>query len=122
MKAMNYWKNIGLATVSVLGLASVASVVHADESVAQVPTRTVRYSDLNLNTQAGAEMLYKRIRNAAEQVCGDVDSRQLQQAAAAKACVDRAIIAGTHAVNHVRLTSTYDAHAGAAQTATSASL
>jgi hypothetical protein len=43
-----------------------------------------RYSDLNLDTQAGAAALYQRIRHAAEQVCGKTDSRRLDQLAAAR--------------------------------------
>jgi UrcA family protein len=118
MKTINYWKNIGLATVTVLSVASLAISVHADESIAQVPARTVHYSDLNLNTQAGTEVLYKRIRRAAEQVCGDVDSRQLKEAAAARACIEQAVIGSIRAVNNPRLTNTYNAHLGAARTAT----
>ncbi len=105
----NIWNVTMAATVAVC-LASVTIVAHADEAA-----RTVRYADLNLNTQAGAAVLYKRIRNAAEQVCGDVDSRQLAQAAAAKACVDKAIFTGVHSVNSPKLTNEYNAHAGIAQ-------
>ena len=71
------------------------------------------YADLNLNTQAGAAVLYQRIHNAAQQVCGDVGSRELAQAAAAKACVDRAIVASVHSVNNPhQLTSEYNTRAG----------
>ena len=119
MKTINYWKNLGLATVTVLGVATLAVSAHADESVAQVPARTIHYSDVNLNTQAGAEVLYKRIHDAAEQVCGDVGSRQLDQATAAKACVDRAVSGSVRAVNNRQLTSVYNEHSGAAKTATS---
>jgi UrcA family protein len=119
MKTINYSKNIAMATVAALGVASLAMGAHADESVAQVPARTVHYSDLNLNTQAGAEMLYGRIRRAAGQVCGDVGSRQLADATAARICVDRAVTASVRAVNNQRLTNTYNAHFGVAQTAMS---
>ena len=116
MKTINYSKNIALATVAALGVASLALGAHADESVDRVPVRTVHYSDLNLNTQAGAEVLYHRIRSAAEQVCGDVGSRQLAESAAARACVDRAVTAGVRTVNSRLLTSIYDKHFGVAQT------
>jgi UrcA family protein len=122
MKTINYSKNIALATVAALSVASLAIGAHADESVVQVPARTVHYSDLNLNTQAGAEVLYHRIRSAAEQVCGDVGSRQLEEAAAARACVDQAVVASIRAVNNLHLTNTYNSHFGLAQTAMSASV
>jgi len=116
MKTINYSKNIALATVAALGVASFAVGAHADES--GVPARTVHYSDLNLNTQAGAERLYKRIRGAAEQVCGAVGPRQLEEVMAARVCVEQAVIASIRAVNNPRLTNTYNAHSGAVQTAT----
>lgn len=116
MNTINYSKNLVLATVAALGAASLAIGAHADESVVPVPARTVHYSDLDLNTQAGAEVLYKRIRNAAEQVCGDVHSRRMGEATAARACVDQAVVASIRAVNNLRLTNTYNAHFGVAQT------
>ena len=115
MKTINYSKNIALATVAALGVASLAIGAHADESVVRAPARTVHYSDLNLNTQAGAEVLYKRIRSAAEQVCGDVGSRRLEEAAEARACVDQAVVASVRAVNNLHLTNTYNSHFGLAQ-------
>jgi UrcA family protein len=102
-----------LAAVAAVCLASVAVVAHADEAANGVPARTVHYSDLDINTPAGAAVLYARIRNAAQQVCGDVDSRQLAVAAAAKACVNRAVYSSVRSVNSPKLTSVYNSHAGA---------
>ncbi|HEY1312475.1 MAG TPA: UrcA family protein [Steroidobacteraceae bacterium] len=112
MKTVNYSKNIALATTAAVCLASLGMTAHADESDFRVPARMVHFSDLNLNTQAGAEVLYKRIRTAAEAVCGDVDSRRLDEAAAAKACVGQAVAASIRAVNSPRLTNTYNVHVG----------
>ena len=111
-------KNFTMAAVAAVCLASV-TIAHADDA-----DRTVHYSDLNLNlnTQAGAAVLYKRIRNAAVGVCGDVESRQLAEAAAAKACVDRAIFKGVRSVNAPTLASEYNARAGVAQPINVASL
>ena len=104
-----------LAAVAAVCLASAAVVAHADEAANGVPARTVHYSDLDINTPAAA-VLYVRIRNAAQQVCGDVDSRQLAVAAAAKACVGRAVYSSVRTVNSPKLTSVYNSHVGAAQT------
>jgi UrcA family protein len=106
MKTHNISKNIVVAAVAFLGVASVIGA-QADEAV-MTPTRTVSYSDLNLNTQAGAEKLYQRIRHAAEDVCGDEGSRQLKEVAAVRACVNKAVIAATSAVSNVRLNSVED--------------
>jgi UrcA family protein len=105
MKTINYWKNATLATVTGLGLASFAVAAHADDYEIQTTARTVHYSDLDLNTQAGVDALHHRIQKAAEQVCGDVDARQLVESAAAQACVNRAVSAGVRAVNSQRVAS-----------------
>ena len=111
MNTRNLAKQIALATVAALGVAC-ATGAHADAALVNAPTRTVHYADLNLNTQAGAALLYKRIRVAAEEVCGDVNSRRLDEAAMAKACVDRAVHGSVQTVNNVKLTNEYNAHTG----------
>ena len=110
MKTTNYTKQVAMAGIAALCLATAAMGAHAGEL--NPPARTVRYADLNLNTPAGAAVLYKRIKYAAEQVCGDVNARQLKEAMAAKACVAQAVDAGVHAVNNVQLTREYNAHIG----------
>jgi UrcA family protein len=107
-------KHIAMATVAALCVAC-ATGAYAGEAVVSAPTRTVHYADLNLNTQAGAAVLYKRIRVAAEEVCGDVNSRRLDEAAVAKACVDRAVYGSVQTVNNVKLTNEYNAHTAGAQ-------
>ena len=120
MKTTNYTKQIAMATVAALCLAS-ATGAYAD-AMTPVPTRTVHYADLNLNTQAGAAILYKRIRNAAVEVCGDVNSRRLNEAAVAQACVDHAVYGSVQSVNNAKLTSEYNAHTDAQKTINVASL
>jgi UrcA family protein len=98
-------KFVALLIAATLGVVVIGFSAHADEAAGLgVGSQVVQYADLNLNTAVGAKVLYKRIQNAAEQVCGDVGSRQLDQATAAKACVDRAIIASVRAVNRIQLT------------------
>jgi UrcA family protein len=115
MNTSNYTKQIAMASVAAICVASATMGAHADEASVNAPTRTVHYSDLNLNTPAGISVLYKRIRNAAEQVCGDVTSRRLEEAAAAKACVGQAVSASVHSVNNVKLTNEYNADIRVAQ-------
>jgi UrcA family protein len=104
-----------LAAAAAVCLASVAITAHADEAANGVPTRTVRYSDLDINTRAGATVLYARIRYAAQQVCGDADSRQWAASAAVKACVNRAIYTSVRSVNSPKLTNVYNSQAGSTQ-------
>jgi UrcA family protein len=96
-----------VAAIAVFGLSALAIGAQAGETH-DVPTRAVRYSDLDLSTEKGAAVLYNRIRQAAEEVCGDPNSRQLAEAAAAKACVGRAVSSSVQAVNNAKLTRVYD--------------
>ncbi len=54
---------------TVFGLAGSALAQERRDSSDR--TMTVRYSDLNISTEAGAMTLYQRIRGAARSVCGE---------------------------------------------------
>jgi UrcA family protein len=84
-----------LVVATALAVGMLTGVAHS----AEVPAQTVRFQDLNLSTDAGVRVLYKRIQGAANQVCGDVDGRDLMVARAHKACVDRAVADAVAAVN-----------------------
>ena len=58
-------------TVIALGLASTSSFASTDDVVRK---QTVSYAGLDLTKPAGAEILYKRIRQAAFTVCGGYES------------------------------------------------
>jgi hypothetical protein len=46
----------------VMGVAVAAAMLVGVAQGAEAPTKTVRYQDLNLNTEAGVQVLYKRIQ------------------------------------------------------------
>lgn len=58
----------------------------------------VRYGDLNLSTQAGVASLHKRIRNAAQSVCSELETRILGLRQAYDVCVNDALANGIAAV------------------------
>jgi UrcA family protein len=105
-------RHLAMTAIAAIGLAVAAVGARAGETD-EVPTRTVRYSDLDLGTQRGVAVLYNRIRQAAQQVCGDPDSRRLAEWAAVMACRDRAVESGVRAVNVAGLTALYDSRHGA---------
>ncbi len=109
-------KNVLFAAVAVVSFASVAQMAQAADVMNDRPAQTVRYSDLNLNTDAGVVTLYNRIQHAAEQVCGNVDSRRLEQVTAAQACVNKAMAASVSAVGNAQLTQVFMAHASGSPT------
>jgi UrcA family protein len=88
-----------LVVATALAAGMLAGVAHG----AEVPTQIVRFQDLNLNTDAGVKVLYRRIQGAAKQVCGNVDGRDLALARAHKACVDRAVADAVAAVNNQKM-------------------
>lgn len=59
-------------SVVVLGFA-VWNTLATTSTEAQVPTETVSYRDLNLANPQGAAALYRRIKHAAQEVCGPAE-------------------------------------------------
>ena len=105
-----------VAAVAALLLVSAAAMVFLAPQMARAAdvvdgrTVTVHYSDLNTNTEAGVAALYNRIRHAAEQVCGKVDSRRLDEVATTRACVNKSIASSVSAVGNAQLTTVFMAH------------
>jgi UrcA family protein len=93
-----------LVVATALAVGMLAGVAHAAEAEAQA--QVVRFQDLNLNTDAGVQVLYKRIQRAANQVCGVVDVRDLAVARAHQACVAKAVGDAVATVNNQMLTKT----------------
>jgi UrcA family protein len=76
-----------------------------------VPSVTVKYSDLNIGSRAGAQVLLKRIEAAAKTACGGApDIRQLDQLASFEACRTSALARAVVAVDSPMLTAM--AHGG----------
>jgi UrcA family protein len=102
------------AMLAAVGVTLLASAVQADEVSDAAPQLVVHYADLNLATNSGVAVLYHRIQNAATQVCGSVDQRELARVTAAKACQDTAIARAVAAINNPVLTAQYLAKTGGA--------
>ena len=82
-------------TLPALGLAGVPSQVE-EASV------KVSYADLNIHSSAGAKVLYARLKQASEEVCGSKDSvttRSLTETSKAKACVREALEASVEKID-----------------------
>lgn len=110
MKNLKNNQYVALLTVAAITVSSLAVGAHAGEVALDGNRRAVHYQDLNLNTEAGAQVLYRRIRAAAAQVCGDTYSKQLDQAAAARTCMTQAIESSVRAVGNAQVTRTANAH------------
>jgi UrcA family protein len=75
-----------VAAVGVLTSGSFGVNAQTVERAAEIRSVTVRYVDLNLNTPAGVEALYARLRAAARSVCNVGEGRALVNAMASKSC------------------------------------
>lgn len=91
----------------VLGIGS--SVVHAAPATSSVPSIAVKYSDLDLATDAGAHALYSRIATAARAVCPDANIRDLSAFANNRECQSEAIARAVRDVRSPRLAAVYNA-------------
>ncbi len=59
----------GIVALVVFGLGASAPAVAASSSQLSVLSVQVSFSDLNINSVAGAQALYKRLQNASEKAC-----------------------------------------------------
>ena len=82
-----------LLPIAALALSSLATAGPRDSN-----NVTVKFGDLNLNSQAGIASLHKRIRNAAESVCGQLETPILSLRSAYSECVAQAVTEGVAAV------------------------
>lgn len=89
---------LALAATLLVGTASAAPASDA-------PSVTVSYSDLNLASDAGTQVLYSRIVSAARDVCftRDVDNRDLGAMLSARRCESTAIANAVSSIHSERL-------------------
>jgi UrcA family protein len=95
---------------SLISLALTGAAVFAATAQAQTPdlrdphTVTVKYSDLNLASDAGVTKLYNRIRGAARFVCGE-EGRRLEEQLEWNDCVHSSVSHAVSAVHSPRLSA-----------------
>ncbi len=68
---MNTLKTLAAATIAITAAALPLGAASAGEA----RTATISYEDLNLSSQAGQDILDRRIENAVEAVCGRLQGR-----------------------------------------------
>jgi len=90
---INSKRRVSARVVALAGclLAGALSAAHATIPSDSAPSVAVKYSDLDLSTQEGALILYRRIAAAARTVCPDEDIRNLELFARSRACQAEAI-------------------------------
>ncbi len=106
-KTLRHWSLTGLALAAAACLAPGAPAAAAAASA--VPALKVSYRDLDPNSEAGAQLLYHRIRGAAQFVCGE-EGRSLDEQLAWNRCVRTAMSDAVRAVHSPQLSSLDAAH------------
>jgi UrcA family protein len=79
-----------------------AQALAADDIV--IGVKKVSYGDLNLDTEAGAKMLYRRLRQAAGEVCTSFENTDAVLRASWSACYQNAMNSAVAFVNKPRVT------------------
>jgi UrcA family protein len=98
--------------LNVAFIATLLQQVDAAEPPGLVPQTVVNYSDLNLNSPAGAATLYARIARAADLVCPAGGHEALLNQAARAGCKANAIRRAVEDVRAPELTRYYASKVG----------
>jgi UrcA family protein len=99
-----------------LGLGLIGGALLGSQAFAAVPTDPpsirVKYGDLNLQTPAGVEALYKRIHSAATQVCDSGGDRNLSILTYDRKCAAATETQAIEKVNNAALSAFYQRKVG----------
>ncbi len=88
----------------VMGTAALCTALSSSVEAQDAPSKTVRFSDLDITKSDGAKVLYSRIRAAARNVCELHTGTDPIQRLAIKACIDKAVDKAVKDVNAPMLT------------------
>lgn len=77
----------------------------ADSSYGEPLTKVVNFADLNLSSEAGAKVLYGRLRMGAMQVCSPFTGETAREKSNWRECVDQAIERAVSKINRPVLTA-----------------
>jgi UrcA family protein len=81
-------------------------IANAGTAQASEPlTKKIAYSDLDANTEAGAKLLYARLRFAAREVCTPYESIELSRRRAWQTCVNNALTSAVQQINKPTVTA-----------------
>jgi len=93
-----------LSGVTLLGMAALSSTVALADSPA-VETRTVNYVQADLSDPASTQALYRRIQRAAQIVCEQPYTREIDRLGLFKKCYDRAVETAVANIDATALTA-----------------
>src|ERR1700722_1287353 len=81
-------------------------IANAGTVLASEPlTKKITYNDLDANTEAGAKLLYARLRFAARDVCTPYESSELNRRRTWETCVNNALTSAVRQINKPTVTA-----------------
>jgi len=88
----------------VMGAAALCTTLSTSVKAEDAPSKTVRFSDLDITKSDGAKVLYSRIRAAARNVCELSTGTDPILRVAIKGCIEKAVDKAVKDVNAPMLT------------------
>jgi UrcA family protein len=107
-KSLYITRSLLVASLLSTGIAWAAAPAAAQSGAPL--TTSVRFSDLDLTSARGAELGYRRIAGAAEQVCPPLISSDIHARSRMRGCVRTAIAETVEKINQPALTAYYVTH------------
>ena len=99
---------VGIAVLPLLSLLPSAAALAQSTAATTFPSIVVRYEDINLSTDSGAEVLLRRLESAARWVCGDHGEHiSLVDLAPLNRCYAQTLAQAVSAVGAERLMTLY---------------
>jgi len=108
---LNSLSSLVVAAAATLACTAAANNAFADE-VSLMHTKVVRYSDLNLDSPAGATVFYRRVQAAARDVCSSFEGRDVERTALYEHCFDKAVAGAVSQVNKSTVTAIHQQTVG----------
>jgi UrcA family protein len=88
-----------------MSTAALCSALSTTAEAQDVPSKVVKFNDLDITTPDGAKVLYRRIRAAARDVCDASTGSDPVLRGAVKVCIDKAVDKAVKDVNAPMLSS-----------------
>ena len=98
-------RNTVAAAAVFLALSGVSAIGTANIPELMIESVRVSYADLNLSKSEDAQTLYTRLRRTAENVCGDLRRKSLQEMVVERECEERALDRAINEVGSRQLTA-----------------
>jgi UrcA family protein len=96
-----------IASMLAAGLFTLICATSGGSALAaeQTLTKIVRYGDLNLDSEQGAQALYARLRSAAREVCSPLESIEMSRQRQWKSCFNNALATAVGQVDKTMLSA-----------------